>query len=195
MRKTAVSVANEAHGLTNARASAENLARKLRGAAGRRNCVGVFGPSQAGKSYLVSVLARRPTEPLTADFAGAHKDFLPRSIRRATGNRPAWSPASPRTRAAATPIIPVELRLLSETDLVKILANSFFSDFDPNNMTFKLPDEAAIREALVAAQASAAALAAGAPGRDHALRPRRILRAQLQRPRSRRCPGSATGTA
>ena len=50
---------------------------------------------------------------------------------------------------------PIELRLLSETDLVKILANSFYSDFDPNNMTFKLPDETAIRDAMVAAQADA----------------------------------------
>ena len=50
---------------------------------------------------------------------------------------------------------PVELRLLSETDLVKILANSFYSDFDSNNMTFRLPDETAIRDALVAAQANA----------------------------------------
>jgi hypothetical protein len=160
VRETAVSVANEAHGLTNAARKAENLARKLHGAAGRRNCVGVFGPSQAGKSYLVSALARRPTTQLTADFAGQHKDFLreinPPGDRESTG-------LVTRFTAHKSPVDadhPVELRLLSETDLVKILANSFYSDFDPNNMTFKLPDETAIREALVAAAADAGGTAA-----------------------------------
>ena len=153
--KTAVSVANEAHGLTNSARKAENLARKLQGAAGRRNCVGVFGPSQAGKSYLVSALARRPLGQLTADFAGVHKDFLteinPPGDRESTGLVTRFT----AHKTAVEADYPVELRLLSETDVVKILANSFYSDFDPNNMTFKLPDEAAIREALTAAQASA----------------------------------------
>ncbi|MBK8175038.1 MAG: virulence factor [Rhodospirillales bacterium] len=155
VRRSAVGVANEAHGLTSGARRAENLARKLQGAAGRRNCVGVFGPSQAGKSYLVSALARRPTTPLTADFAGQHKDFLteinPPGDRESTGLVTRFT----AHKDPVDPAHPVELRLLSETDLVKILANSFYSDFDPNNMTFKLPDEAAIREALVAAEAAA----------------------------------------
>jgi hypothetical protein len=153
VRKTAVSVANEAHGLTTSARRSENLARKLQGAAGRRNCVGVFGPSQAGKSYLVSALARRPMGQLTADFAGVHKDFLteinPPGDRESTGLVTRFT----AHKSAVEADHPVELRLLSETDVVKILANSFYSDFDPNNMTFDLPDEAAIREALVAARA------------------------------------------
>ena len=160
VRASAVSVANEAHGLTTAARKAENLARKLTGAAGRRNCVGVFGPSQAGKSYLVSALARRPTEKLTADLGGESYDFLtqinPPGDRESTG-------LVTRFTAHKSPVDqahPVELRLLSETDLVKILANSFYSDFDPNNMTFKLPDEAAIREALANADAEAGRTAA-----------------------------------
>ena len=153
VRKTAVSVANEAHGLTNAARKAENLARKLQGAAGRRNCVGVFGPSQAGKSYLVSALARRPMGQLTADFAGVHKDFLteinPPGDRESTGLVSRFT----AHKSAVEADHPVELRLLGETDVVKILANSFYSDFDPNNMKIDLPDETAIREALAAAQA------------------------------------------
>jgi len=155
VRASAVSVANEAHGLNTVARKAENLARKLVGAAGRRNCVGVFGPSQAGKSYLVSALARRPMGKLTADLAGEHRDFLteinPPGDRESTG-------LVTRFTAHKGPVDrehPVELRLLSETDLVKILANSFYSDFDPNNMTVKLPDEAAIREVLAAAAAEA----------------------------------------
>ncbi|MFX9023874.1 virulence factor SrfC family protein, partial [Acinetobacter baumannii] len=73
---TAPSVANQAQALINATRQAENLSRKLAGAAERRVCVGVFGPSQAGKSYLVSALARRPGASLTCNFAGEGKDFL-----------------------------------------------------------------------------------------------------------------------
>ena len=130
VRKTAVSVANEAHGLTNSARKAENLARKLQGAAGRRNCVGVFGPSQAGKSYLVSALARRPLGQLTADFAGTHKDFLteinPPGDRESTGLVTRFT-----AHKSAEADHPVELRLLSETDVVKILANSFYSTSTP----------------------------------------------------------------
>ncbi|MEI7606687.1 MAG: virulence factor SrfC family protein, partial [Rhodospirillaceae bacterium] len=51
-------------------------ARRLDQAAERKVSVGVFGPSQAGKSYLISALARRGSAPLMADFGGAAKDFL-----------------------------------------------------------------------------------------------------------------------
>lgn len=138
VRATSVSVDNEASSLTGATRRAENIARKVRGAAGRRNCVGVFGPSQAGKSYLVSALARRPKGALTADFAGRRHDFLreinPPGDRESTGlvTRFTLQPAG-----AGDPEYPVSLRLLSETDLVKILANSFFSDFDQNNAKLK----------------------------------------------------------
>src|SRR3546814_3783639 len=43
---TAPSVANQSHSLVGAARRAANLGRKLSGAAGRRTCVGVFGPSQ-----------------------------------------------------------------------------------------------------------------------------------------------------
>ena len=59
---------------------------KCRTAAARKMCVGVFGPSQAGKSYLISALARDADGALMADFAGT---------RRAARNPPALSPASP----------------------------------------------------------------------------------------------------
>ena len=70
-------------------------ARKLEQAVARPMCVGVFGPSQAGKSYLVSVLARPGEKPLIADFDGEGKSTSsPRSIPRAARNPPASSPAS-----------------------------------------------------------------------------------------------------
>ena len=45
--------------------------------------------------------------------------------------------------------------MLTETDLVKILGNSFLSDFDPNNRKVKLPEEEVIRAAVTAAEAQA----------------------------------------
>ena len=165
VRATSVSVDNEALSLTGATRRAENIARKVRGAAGRRNCVGVFGPSQAGKSYLVSALARQPGGALTADFAGRRHDFLreinPPGDRESTGlvTRFTLQPSG-----SGNPEYPVSLRLLSETDLVKILANSFFSDFDQNNAKLKLAGGEEVRRAVekargrVKSQATAAHL-------------------------------------
>src|SRR4051812_20835501 len=52
--------------------------RKAMAAIDRPMCVGVFGPSQAGKSYLVSVLARNGSKPLMALFGdlGREVDFI-----------------------------------------------------------------------------------------------------------------------
>src|SRR3954468_24931865 len=65
----------------------ESLVKKMRRAARRAGqlekaalrpmCVGIFGPSQAGKSYLVEVTARPEAGELRAKFNGAEPvDFL-----------------------------------------------------------------------------------------------------------------------
>ena len=53
-------------------------AARLERAVERPMCVGVFGASQAGKSYLISALAKRGAAPLIVDFNGLAKglDFL-----------------------------------------------------------------------------------------------------------------------
>lgn len=131
-------------------------ATKLDNSIDRPMCVGVFGPSQAGKSYLVSVLARKGEKPLTAHFSGIAEpvDFLreinPGGERESTGIvtrfslRPLPSPEG----------FPVCLRLLSETDIIKILGNSYFLDGDPKK---QIPPE---REALQSVLRDAAQLAA-----------------------------------
>jgi hypothetical protein len=71
-------------------------ARRLARTVDRPTCIGVFGPSQAGKSYLVSVLARQgdrlmakfddPPQP-EVDFIAA---INPYGEKEATGLR--WTP-------------------------------------------------------------------------------------------------------
>jgi len=69
---------------------AAHRAERLARAAGRPMCAGVFGPSQAGKSYLVEVLARPEDGALRARFPGHDPvDFLaeinPIGEKEATG--------------------------------------------------------------------------------------------------------------
>lgn len=129
-------------------------ARKLEGAVNRPMCVGVFGPSQAGKSYLVSVLARKGDSPLYAMFEG-HPDGIdfisrinPEGDKESTGLvtrftiRPGKHP----------PGYPVCLRLLSQVDLVKIVGNSFFFDGNLKDELVVTPEE--IRKRLDAAHAA-----------------------------------------
>ena len=61
---------------------------KCEQAARRKMCVGVFGPSQSGKSYLISALARDSRGDLLADFCGRIPS--PRSIPKAAKNPPGW---------------------------------------------------------------------------------------------------------
>ena len=59
-QKSSPTVSTEADSLTAESRRLESTARKLSTAATRRMCVGIFGASQQGKSYLVSVLAQVP---------------------------------------------------------------------------------------------------------------------------------------
>ncbi len=124
----------------------QNEAMKLAAAAERGMCIGVFGPSQAGKSYLVSRLCLpADTEQaggrLLADFGGRALDFLreinPPGDKESTGLVTRFSVRRPD----CPPDHPVSLRLLSETDLVRILANSYLSDFDVNNLDFTTAEQ------------------------------------------------------
>ena len=108
---------------------AGRLFRSCAVAAQRKMCAGVFGPSQAGKSYLVSTLAGNADRKLWTNLGGNTYDFLseinPAGGKESTGlvtrftlTRPAEPPSG----------YPVHVRLLSVTDIVKILANTYFSD-------------------------------------------------------------------
>lgn len=112
-------------------------ASKLATAAERPMCVGVFGPSQAGKSYLISALARPPgrdgnREDLIAAFDGIPeglnfvRDINPQGGEEATGLVTRFTIRKEPT----PPGFPVVFRTLSELDVVKILMNTYLSDLN-----------------------------------------------------------------
>ena len=138
-----------------------HAARRLLAAVERPMCVGVFGPSQSGKSYLISALARSGTRALVAEFEGfaGGLDFVrhinPENNRESTGLVTRFS-----IRRRPTPAgHPVALKLLSQTDLVKILGNTYFSDCDLSEAETASAEK--IGEVLKAAQAAAAPRPAG----------------------------------
>lgn len=141
-------VAQQAPSLISELQKVRNQSRKLARAARRRMCVGVFGPSQAGKSYLVSILASRDGRPLQARFADKTYDFLreinPPGNRESTGLVTRFGLGL----SDVTPDFPVRVRLLTQTDIVKILGNSFLLDFDHQKAAFEGPDGEAIRKRL-----------------------------------------------
>lgn len=130
-------------------------ASKLKAAVERPMCVGVFGPSQAGKSYLISALARRGTDPLITDFDGIADglDFVrqinPEGGAESTGLVTRFS----MRKVAAPPDFPVAVRLLSQADIVKIIGNTYFSDCDLSEES--VPNVARIQDAVTAARAAA----------------------------------------
>jgi hypothetical protein len=154
-------VAQQAPSLVSELQKVRNQSRKLARAARRRMCVGVFGPSQAGKSYLVSILASRDGRPLQARFADRSYDFLreinPPGNRESTGLVTRFGLGLSDVSAE----FPVRVRLLTQTDIVKILGNSFLLDFDHQKAEFQGPDGASIRKRLAELRAKARPMPVG----------------------------------
>lgn len=131
-------------------------ARKLANAARRPMCVSVFGPSQQGKSYLIASLARKEGKPTTIRFGdelrGFNRDINPDGGKESTGLVTRFT-----TRpVTGLPGMPVVCRMLSETDIVKIMANAFMEDFDRDTV---VPLEGAVIEASIAKLRTKAAAA------------------------------------
>ncbi len=138
-------------------------AGKLALAAERPMCVGVFGPSQAGKSYLISALARPKAteggqEDLIAEFDGIPGGLsFVRHINPQGGGEATGLVTRFTIRKAPTPAgFPVAFRLLSELDVVKILTNTYLSDFKDDEERPATAEEVAraLTEARNAAQAA-----------------------------------------
>lgn len=107
-------------------------ARRLAKSARTRMSVSVFGPSQAGKSFLVSVLARPNEGRLVADFngPGGQLDYIsevnPEGEGESTGLVTRFTMAKEPTPEG----FPIKLTLLSEADILRTIINSFFNDGD-----------------------------------------------------------------
>lgn len=107
-------------------------AGRLSKAARTKLSVSVFGPSQAGKSFLVSVLARPAEGRLVADFSGPDgkldyiRDVNPEGEGESTGLVTRFT----MTKDPAPDGFPIPLTLLSESDIARMIINSFFMDGD-----------------------------------------------------------------
>lgn len=124
-------VRNEQESLLKDLRHARRVLRKCEKAAVKNICAGVFGPSQAGKSYLVSILAKGESEKLWARFDDKKLDFIeeinPKGGKESTGLVTRFTMSRPENLPEG---YPVQLKLLSETDLVKIIANTYYADFE-----------------------------------------------------------------
>ena len=104
--------------------------KKIQKSADRNAAISVYGPSQAGKSFLASVLVRPTDRPLEINFSGptGNKEYIseinPSGDRECTGLVTRFTISSQHTNSD----YPIQLRLLSELDIICILINSYFSD-------------------------------------------------------------------
>ena len=102
---------------------------KLAKAADRKMCVGVYGASQAGKSYLISTLARNSDNPLLARYGSHTVDFIKHINPEGGGESTGLVTRFTMDKAPqASDDFPIKAALLSELDIVKILSNSFVLD-------------------------------------------------------------------
>ncbi|MFC0710887.1 putative virulence factor [Azorhizophilus paspali] len=148
VRRSAPRLDNEADDLILSLRRVRNTARRLGAVSALPMTVGFFGLSQAGKSYLIATLAAGANGKLETDLGGDHLDFLvhvnpPGSGKEATGLVTRFS----RTARPGPAEFPLELKLFAEIELAKVLANSFFNDFNTEKVRYRF-EEAAIRQLL-----------------------------------------------
>lgn len=110
-------------------------ADKLAKAARNNMAVSVFGPSQAGKSFLVSVLARPEGGRLVADYAGpdGQLDYISQINPEGEGESTGLVTRFTMTRIQAPEGYPIPLRLINESDIARTIINSFYRDGDQSD--------------------------------------------------------------
>ena len=107
-------------------------AERLCRAAQTKMSVSVYGPSQAGKSFLVSVLARPNGGRLTADFNGpdGNLDYISQVNPAGDGESTGLVTRFTMTKSPTPDGYPIQLNLLTEADIARTLINSFYEDGD-----------------------------------------------------------------
>ena len=107
-------------------------AEKLRRAANAPINVGVFGSNQSGKSYLAAALARRGATPLRVVLGEERIDYFARlNPLRSPKSSACVTRFSMHKPATAMAGLPVSLRLLGQSDVIRIIASSYLEDVDP----------------------------------------------------------------
>jgi hypothetical protein len=139
---------NEADKLNLSLLRGRNLANSLAQVSTTPMTVGFFGISQAGKSYLISALAAGSNGELEARYGSQIVDFI-KEVNPVGGGKEATGLVTRFTsHAPDAPVgYPIPLRLFSEIDLAKILANTWFNDFNHEQLNYKI-DENRIEERL-----------------------------------------------
>jgi len=137
-RSAAPRLDNEADDLILSLRRIRNNAKRLGSVSELPMTVGFFGMSQAGKSYLVSSMVAGKNGKLETLLDGKRLDFL-QHINPPGGGVEATALVTRFTRAqVSTPEgFPLKLKLFSEVEIAKILANSFFSDFDKGKVQYR----------------------------------------------------------
>lgn len=143
--------------------------RRLKRAASRPMCVAVFGPSQVGKSYLINSLSRREGKAISVRFGDQEFDFL-RDLNPEGNQSEATGLVSrfTTTRSPTPEGFPVEVRLHSLADVIKIIANTYFLDFNVAVEASALATEEDIKTELETARKARGA-ARGRLGEDDVL--------------------------
>ncbi|MEM1351869.1 MAG: virulence factor SrfC family protein, partial [Pseudomonadota bacterium] len=120
-------------------------AERLAKAARTNMSVSVFGPSQAGKSFLVSVLARPRDGRLRANFdgPGGGLDYISEVNPTGDGESTGLVTRFTMTKTATPEGFPIQLNLLSEADIARTIINSFFEDGDQQEAPPEADDIAA----------------------------------------------------
>ena len=129
-----------------------------------RPTIGLFGASQAGKSYLVSTLAAGTSGTLSTTWDGAAVDFI-RHVNPSGNNSEATGFATRFTHCESkSPVgFPIALKVLHELELAMILINAFFYDINQSDVKVPSAEEEYLKklaplEALVDQQERAAFL-------------------------------------
>ena len=139
---------NEADRLTEELRRLRNMAKRLGTSSTHPVTAGFFGLSQAGKSYLISALAADKNGKLESTFDGRLLNFV-EHFNPEGGGKEATGLVTRFSRNAKGGVdgYPLELQIFSEVEIIKILINSFFNDFDKEKLDYEC-DQAKVNEVL-----------------------------------------------
>lgn len=131
VRRTAESVDGAADTMVEELRRYRYKTRQLGNALSKPLSVGVFGVSQAGKSFLISTLAMNEGGELETKMGNDRLNFISH-INPSGGGGEATGLVTrfTCTQSKAPDAFPVDVKLLSESDIIKIFANSYAFDFD-----------------------------------------------------------------